>query len=272
MSDFLKSMASSSADRAAAIRTDFKSSDFDLPVMPLTLNGFDLIAEIKERSPTEGSLIPATSDRSERARQYVQGGAAAISVLTEPLKFAGALSHLQEVVSAVSGAPVPVMRKDFLVDSRQIEEARAAGASGVLLIVAILPDRQLAGMLDCAFDHSLFVLLESFDERDVARATKLLQAKRYAACAADGQLLLGINARNLRTLAVEPQRFASLASLLPERAIGVAESGLLDAGDAMRVAALGYRMALIGTALMRASDPVELMQRMLLAGRKKIAV
>lgn len=271
MSDFLKSMAASSAERAAAIRADFRSADFDSPVIPLTLDGFDLIAEIKERSPTEGSLVRAASDRGERARQYVQGGAAAISVLTEPLKFAGALEHLREVVAAVSEAPVPVMRKDFLVHPRQIEEARAAGASGVLLIVAMLSERQLAGLLDCAFDHSLFVLLESFDEKDLARASKLLRDERYGACAAGGQLLFGINARNLRSLAVEPRRFESLASMLPERAVGVAESGLLNAGDAMEVAALGYRMALIGTALMRASDPVELIRHMLAAGRKRIA-
>lgn len=271
MSDFLERMAAASAERAAAIPADFRSSDFDLPVVPLTLDRFDLIAEIKERSPSEGALSSRAIDRSERCRQYAKGGAAAISVLTEPLSFGGSLEHLREAVTAVSGAPIPVMRKDFLVDPRQIEEARAFGASGVLLIAAIQNDRQLGVMLDCAFDLSMFVLLESFDEGDLARTGNLLQAERFAARAAEGRLLFGINTRNLRTLAVEPRRLKALAAKLPECAICVAESGMRDESDALDAAALGYRMALVGTALMRAAEPAVLLQRMLLAGRERIA-
>lgn len=253
------------------MRSDFHSSDFDRPLIPLTLGVFDLIAEIKERSPAEGSLVAPGENRAKRARLYAEAGAAAISVLTEPTRFGGSLSHLTEVVAALSSSPVPVMQKDFFVDPRQIQEARAAGASGVLLIVALQDDRQLDGMLDCAFEHSLFVLLESFDEADLARTARLLQVERYAGYAATGQLLIGINTRNLRTLAVEPGRLEALAPLLPEHAICVAESGLQDAADARAVAALGYRMALVGTSLMRAPDPAALVSRMLLAGRERLA-
>ena len=156
MSDFLRTMADASRKRAASVPETFRARDFDLPAAPLNLASFDLIAEVKERSPSAGELARESGTRMERARQYLEGGAAAISVLTEPSRFGGDMSHLREVVAAVSGAGLPVMRKDFLVDVRQVLEARAAGASGVLLIVAMLSDARLADMLDCAFEHSLF--------------------------------------------------------------------------------------------------------------------
>jgi len=268
MSDFLRTMAAGSAERAASIRGRFASRDFDLPTAPLNLGTFDVIAEIKESSPSHGVLAPQQSaGRADRARQYVQGGAAAISVLTEPTRFGGELSHLREVVAAVSGSGVPVMRKDFLVHPRQILEARAAGASGVLLIVAILDERQLAVMVDCAVEHSLFVLLECFDEEDLVHARQLLQNERFAESAMHGQLLVGINTRDLRTLAVEPKRLARFAPLLPDRTVAVAESGLRDAKDAAAASSLGYRVALVGTALMRQANPAVLISDMLLAGR-----
>ena len=102
-----------------------RSADLDLPVVPLELGSFDVIAEIKNRSPSEGALVNDASSRSERAAAYAEGGAAAISVLTEPTQFAGELVHLEEVVRAVKGNSIPVMRKDFLVDPVQILEARA---------------------------------------------------------------------------------------------------------------------------------------------------
>ncbi|MEX2124384.1 MAG: indole-3-glycerol phosphate synthase TrpC [Woeseia sp.] len=267
MSDFLRTMAAGSAERAASIRRSFPARELDLPTAPLRFGGFDLIAEIKERSPSEGVLAPQAGTRADRARQYVRGGAAAISVLTEPASFGGDLSHLRDVVAAVSGAGVPVMRKDFLVDARQILEARAAGASGVLLIAAMLSDAELAGMLDCAFEHSLFVLLESFDENDVARSLRLLRLERFADKAARGRLLVGVNSRNLRTLEVDPARLAGLLPRLPEGAVAVAESGLRTAEDAAAVASLGYRVALVGSALMRNADPAALIADMLAAGR-----
>lgn len=262
MSDFLKSMAESSAARAA-LAPSFTDADFDKPVVPLSLGTFDVIAEIKQRSPAEGQLgashlkthSKGASHLISRAMAYVEGGAAAISVLTEPSRFDGELTHLEEVVAAVPDTPV--MRKDFLVESVQVLEARAAGASGVLLITTMLDDAKLNAMIDCAFEHGMFVLLESFDEEDLDRSTRFLSD--------DGQLLIGVNTRNLRTLEVDGDRLRRLASRLPEASC-VAESGLRVAEDASRVAGWGYSMALVGTALMRSDDPTALIMSMREAG------
>jgi indole-3-glycerol phosphate synthase len=225
MSDFLASMAKSSAERAANAPT-FTAGDFDKPVVPLSLSSFDVIAEIKRRSPAEGHL--SDSNPALRAEQYATGGAAAISVLTEPSRFDGSLEHLEEVVAQVPATPV--MRKDFLVDPVQVLEARKAGASGVLLI---------------------------FDADDLQRSARYLGS--------DGQLLIGVNTRNLRTLEVDPDRLQRLADSLPN-AVCVAESGLRVAEDAARVAGWGYSMALVGTALMRSDDPTALIDAMRVAG------
>ena len=259
MSDFLKAMAKSSAERAA-VAPSFTDADFDKPVVPLSLGAFDIIAEIKLRSPAEGQLEKLgisylISSLNERAQTYATGGAAAISVLTEPSRFDGDLAHLEAVVAAVPDTPV--MRKDFLVDPVQVLEARKAGASGVLLITTMLEDRTLAAMVDVAFEHGMFVLLESFDEEDLERSARLLDR--------EGQLLIGVNTRNLRTLEVDGERLRRLGPLLPE-ARCVAESGLRDADDATRVAGWGYSMALVGTALMRSDDPAGLVKAMKEAG------
>ncbi len=267
MSDFLNTMASLSLARAEAAGT-FTDADFDTPVVPLTLGGFDLIAEIKNRSPAEGTLADANSNRCERAQQYVDGGAAAISVLTEPSQFAGALDHLEEVVAAVPDTPV--MRKDFLVESVQILEARKHGASGVLLIVAMRDDRSLREMLDCAAEHNMFVLLECFDSGDLERAAKLLSGANDQERVDSGQILVGVNTRDLRTLQVDPDRLRLLAPELPD-AFCVAESGLHTAEDAAAAAGLGYRLGLVGTALMRSDDPAALVAAMCEAGRARFA-
>ena len=259
MSDFLKSMAESSAARAAQAGP-FTDADFDKPVVPLSLDTFDIIAEIKRRSPAEGQLgdsAPISGDSAliSRAHDYSAGGAAAISVLTEPSRFDGALEHLSPVVTAVAGTPV--MRKDFLVDPVQVLEARKFGASGVLLITTMLDDKTLASMLDAAHDHGMFVLLESFDEEDLRRSAKLLDR--------DGQTLIGVNTRDLRTLEVDSDRLRRLAPALPD-ARCVAESGLHKPEDAARVAEWGYTMALVGTALMRSENPTGLVKAMKDAG------
>jgi len=263
MSDFLQTMASHSAARAAAVSASFSSSDFDKPVQPLRLGTFDVIAEIKDRSPAEGDLSSDLSDRCARAKSYAAGGAVAISVLTEPSRFDGDLAHLEEVVDAVPNTPV--MRKDFLVEAVQILEARKAGASGVLLITTMLSDAKLREMLDCAWEHGLFVLLEAFDEDDLRRTSMLLENPIDGDRAESGQLLAGVNTRNLRTLEVDPDRLKNLAPALP-RARCVAESGLLLPEDAARVAGWGYQMALVGTALMRSDDPAALVAAMRDAG------
>lgn len=265
MSDFLKLMAAGSKERATAI-PNFQSSDFDKPVIPLTLSNFDIIAEIKHRSPSDDNHIDqecGDSHRISRAQAYAKGGAAAISVLTEPSRFAGELAHLEEVATAVPGTPV--MRKDFLLEPAQVLEARKAGASGVLLIVTMLNDAVLRDMLDIAWEHGMFVLLESFDENDLQRSSGLLQRPTQSERAENGQLLIGVNTRNLRTLKVDPDRLRNLAPALPT-ARCVAESGLSCADDAARVAAWGYQLALVGTALMQSDDPAVLVAAMRAAG------
>lgn len=258
MSDFLQGMAESSAARAAQAPS-FTAADFDKPIVPLDPGPFGVIAEIKRRSPAEGQLDAAaeigTSYLISRAQAYAAGGAAAISVLTEPSRFDGELAHLEDVAAALPGTPV--MRKDFLVDPVQVLEARKAGASGVLLIAAMLDDAMLKSMLDCAWEHNMFVLLESFDEEDLRRSAPFLDGA--------GQLLIGVNTRNLRTLEVDGDRLLNLASKLPD-AICVAESGLHEPEDAARVARWGYSMALVGTALMRSDNPTELVAAMTAAG------
>lgn len=268
MTDFLQSMAVLSRERASKLPAMRSSDALDAPVFPLNIDTFGIIAEIKDASPSEGALVSAESNRTQRALDYAQGGAAAISVLTEPSRFAGDPGHLQEVAAAVAGSGTPVMCKDFLLDVRQIIEVRASGASGVLLIAAMLSDRELTAMLDCALEHSLFVLLESFDSIDLARSTRLLQNPVYADHAAAVRLLIGINTRNLRSLQVDTQRLEKLSEELPTGVIAVAESGQTSAGDVAQVAQWGYSMALVGTALMRSDNPRELVADMLAAGRQ----
>ncbi len=271
MENFLQQMARSSAARAAALTTEYSPAALDRPVFALRFKGFDLIAELKNRSPAEGPLATDGDARVERALHYVGGGAAAISVLTEPERFDGELSHLEEVVAAVSEHGIPVMCKDFLVEPSQVLAAKAAGASGVLLIAAILDEKKLANMLDCAFDHGLFVLLEAFDEQDLARAVTLAGRARIREQAGKHKFLIGVNTRDLRTLEVDKSRLQRFASLLPEGVTSVAESGLKTPGDAASVVEWGYDAALVGSALMRAADPAALIGEMLSAGRKGLA-
>lgn len=271
MGDFLKEMAVTSAARAAATLRTVTAKDLDKPVHPLRLSTFDIIAEIKNRSPAEGELAKNAGSRVLRALTYAEAGAAAISVLTEPDKFDGELWHLEEVVEAISTTSTPVMRKDFLVDVVQIIEAKVAGASGVLLIAAMLSDADLASMLDCAFEHNLFVLLEAFDENDLERSVALMNRLDYREQAEKNKLLLGVNTRNLRTLKVDANRLEQFAKKLPDEVVCVAESGQHTAADVSRVKQWGYAAALVGTALMRADDPGKLVSDMLQAGREQDA-
>ena len=268
MSDFLKIMAANSAARAATVSAHFSSADFELPVVPLTPGRFDVIAEIKERSPAEGVLRSGDNDRVSRAKSYAAAGSLAISVLTEPSRFDGDIAHLAEVAAAVPATPV--MRKDFLVEPVQVHEARKAGASGVLLIATMLSDRKLREMLDAAWQHGMFVLLETFDKDDLARSSTLLKNANDLDRVQSGQLLIGVNTRNLRTLEVDSERLRNLAPLLPA-ARCVAESGLAVAADAASVASYGYRAALVGTALMRSDDPASLIAEMREAGAARVA-
>ena len=147
---------------------------------------------------------------------------------------------------------------------------RKAGASGVLLITAMLSDAKLRAMLDAAFEPGMFVLLEAFDEQDLARSAALLENPRDRERAAAGKLLIGVNTRNLRTLEVDSARLQRLAPLLPD-APCVAESGLATADDAAAVAGWGYGLALVGSALMRSDDPAGLVAAMRAAGSARVA-
>lgn len=259
MSGLLDAMAVSSRARVP----EAVGAPREAPALRLS-GGFDLIAEIKLRAPSAGRLAQAPADRegwiARRAQVYAQAGAAAISVLTEPDRFDGALRDLEVAAAAVD---VPVMRKDFLVDPIQVDEAAAAGAGGVLLIARMLDDRALDTCLTRAVDGGRFVLLEAFDADDLRRS-----ADRVRGWPADGPpLLVGVNTRDLRTLAVDPDRLAALAPHLPAGAPAVAESGLQTPEDAARVRRLGYRLALVGSALMQAEDPGARLAAMVDAGR-----
>jgi len=293
MADFLGEMAAASRLRCEAARREYPADELreriadGEPPPGLVLDRFDIIAEIKHRSPRDGvlgvdagadagvdlgvglgvDLGGAVHDAAARAEIYAEGGAAAVSVLTEPSRFGGDLGHLERVAAALAPRGIPAMRKDFLVDSYQLLEARAAGAGGVLLIAALLDDEALADMLDLAEDLQLFVLLECFDAGELERCGRLLGEPRFHERGNDGRLLIGVNSRDLRTLEVDDSRLEALAPLLPHAAPAVAESGLQVPADAVRLATAGYRLALVGTALMQDRRPGQLVRTMRDAGR-----
>jgi indole-3-glycerol phosphate synthase len=202
-------------------------------------DGVHVIAECKRRSPSRGVLRTAY-DPAAIARAYASAGAAAISVLTEPTFFDGALDHLRAVRGAVD---LPVLRKDFIVDAYQLLEGRAAGADAVLLIVAALGDDALTDLSGAARDLGLDVLVEVHDERELDRAL------------AAGATLVGVNNRNLRTLAVDVEASFRLAARMPAGVLAVAESGLRTGEDVRRLREVGYRAFLIGERFMSAADP-----------------
>ena len=235
--------------RASASEADLLAalSDVDPPrdARPtLRGPGSSVIAEVKRRSPSKGDLAEI-ADPASLARHYAAGGAAAISVLTEERRFAGSLDDLRAVRAAVD---VPLLRKDFVVEPYQVLEARAAGADLVLLIVAALDDDLLRRLHDQARELGMTVLVEVHDEPEAARAEQL------------GAELVGVNARNLKTLDVDPDTFGRLAPLLCSTTGGtdpvlVAESGICSPVDVKRYVAEGARAVLVGEALVKDGDP-----------------
>jgi len=236
------------------------------PKLVLANHGFDVIAELKLRSPSVGELSARTSDPVQRLVGYAEGGAAVCSILTEPTRFDGSLDHLRVAADELCRYCVPAIRKDFLVDPYQVLEARVHGASGVLLIVRMVPRETLAAMLDCAAEQGMFVLLEAFDAEDLELAGELARERRGRA----EQVLMGLNCRDLETLQIDFQRFAKLRGDMPPAGPCVAESGISTPEDAGRVAELGYRLALVGTALMRRPDPAHAVRELLEAGRRAL--
>jgi indole-3-glycerol phosphate synthase len=271
MSGFLDDMALSSAARVAQARMHESTQALERrarqtpAAAPLRLSatGFDVVAELKLRSPAAGRLGHESQDWLGRVAAYARGGAAAVSVLTEPTRFDGSLEHLRAAAAALSPLGVPAMRKDFLVDPYQVLEARAAGAGGVLVIIRMLPPPRIRELLDVAAEHGMFVLLEAFDAADLEVARDL----RKSRAGRQERILVGINSRDLQTLEVVQERFAALSPLLPPDWPAVAESGVASGADACRMRNLGYRMALIGTALMTREDPAELLREIFAAAR-----
>ncbi len=210
------------------------------PVLPrFRTPGLSVIAEVKRSSPSKGALADIP-DPAALAASYAAGGADAVSVLTERRRFGGSLDDLVSVRAAVD---VPVLRKDFIVTDYQLWEARAAGADLALLIVASLDDAQLHHLHALALDLGLTPLVEVHTAEETHRALDL------------GAELIGVNNRNLHDLSVDLAQFETLAGLIPDDRVRVAESGIADAAEVRRVAAAGADVILVGEALVRHGDP-----------------
>jgi indole-3-glycerol phosphate synthase len=199
-----------------------------------------VIAEVKRRSPSRGE-INTQLDPAARARDYQRGGAAAISVLTEPTHFAGSEDDLVQVRDAVE---LPVLRKDFIVDEAQILEARAWGASAVLLISRALPHAQLVELTQAAREWGLEPLVEVRTEQELE-----------AAVGAEARVI-GVNSRDLETLEVNPDAIDRLVPRVPRHVVAVAESGMRTVDDVARAALAGADAVLVGSSLSEALDAV----------------
>lgn len=244
--------ARESATPLADIRAALTDADPPRDPMPhFRAGGSSVIAEVKRTSPSKGDLAQIP-DPAGLASAYARGGAAAISVLTEQRRFNGSLDDLRAVRAAVE---VPVLRKDFIVTSYQLVEARAAGADLALLIVAALDDDTLRRLHDEARELGLTVLVEVHDEAETERAVAL------------GAELIGVNARNLKTLQVDNDTFGRLAPLVPDDRVLVAESGITGPADVVRFVGEGARVVLVGEALVKDGDPETAVRAMTGVGR-----
>ena len=202
--------------------------------------GIAVIAEVKRRSPSKGALAPDLVP-GVLAKQYVAGGAAALSVLTDEPHFGGSAADLVEARSSVD---VPVLRKDFTVSALDVADARLMGADAVLLIVAALDDAELRDLHHLATaELGLAALVEAHDEAEVERAL------------AAGAAIVGINQRDLVTFQVDTDRALRVATAIPEGVLKVAESGIRGADDARRLAGAGYDAVLVGEHLVTSGDP-----------------
>jgi indole-3-glycerol phosphate synthase len=211
-----------------------------------------VIAEVKKASPSRG-VIRADFDPSWIAGRYADGGAAAISVLTEERNFQGKLEYLERIRAAVS---VPLLRKDFIFDDYQVAEARAWGADAILLIVAALDDAQLRELAAAARALDLDVLVEVHTAAELDRAV---------AC---GASLIGVNNRDLRSFATSLQTAVELAAHFPSAVHRVAESGIHTVADIEMLEAAGYTSFLVGEALMREADPGAALARLVGGGEE----
>jgi len=238
-------------DGPIAAEASLRTAAADLPpardfAAALSRPGLSVIAEFKRRSPSAGP-IGEFVDLEERVAAYEAGGAAALSILTEPDHFGGSPNDLRAARRAVD---LPVLRKDFVLHPAQIWEARAAGADAVLLIVAALADRELELLASTAAAAGVAALVEVHSEEEARRAS------------AAGAALVGVNNRDLATFRVDLATAERLRRLLPADAVTVAESGVSDPAGAARMAEAGYDAILVGEALMRSDRPGDLLERL----------
>jgi indole-3-glycerol phosphate synthase len=220
----------------------------------LMAGGVSLIAELKAKSPSAG-LIRPRYNVAKGARSYTQGGARALSILTEPFFFGGRLEHL---ALARAASPLPVLRKDFIVDSYQVVESRAGGADAILLIVRLLTDWELITLQRLAWDWNMDVLVETHNTEDMDRAKKA------------GARLVGVNSRDLDTLKMARHAFERLVPRAPKGAVVVAESGIKTPADVERLTFLGVNAMLVGESLLKQKDLESAARTLAAAGKRGI--
>tara|TARA_B100001079_G_scaffold164416_1_gene141113 strand:- start:449 stop:1234 length:786 start_codon:yes stop_codon:yes gene_type:complete len=235
------------ADLDASAREQTAPRGFRSALERAERSGFGLIAEIKKASPSKG-LIREDFHPAAHARAYAAGGAACLSVLTDAPYFQG---HEDYLVEARSSCELPVLRKDFMVDTWQVAEARALGADAILIIVAALDDGAMVEIERAAVEYDMDVLVEVHDRAEMERAA-LLQSR-----------LIGVNNRDLRTFSTDLATTEALAPLAPEGSLIVGESGISRFEDCQRLSHAGVNSFLVGESLMRQRD-VEAATRMLL--------
>lgn len=261
MPDHLQRFAAAARARVDAARSTEPLGDLraraPMTAMPppslrdaLVTPGVAVIAEVKRASPSRGDLAPELS-ALQQAASYRAGGAAAISVLTEPDHFKGSLEDLRRVAAL----RVPTLRKDFIIDPYQVWEARAAGAAAVLLIVAAVDDERLAGLLRACSDAGVEALVEVHDEDEARRAVVA------------GATMIGVNARDLRTFEVDRGVFERVRPVLPGGVVTVDESGITGPDDMRAAARAGADAVLVGAALVTAPDPTAAVAALVEAGR-----
>ncbi len=217
----------------------------------LRARGVDVIAEVKRASPSKGPLAPI-DDPAALARAYEAGGASIISVLTEERRFGGSLGDLDAVRAAVD---VPVLRKDFVVSSYQLWEARAHGADLVLLMVVALEQNALVSLVERVHSLGMTALVEVHDAEEVSRAVDA------------GARVIGVNSRDLRTLEVDRSTFARVAPLVPSGIVRIAESGVRGPHDVLEFARAGAHAVLVGESLGTGQDPRSAVADLVAAGQ-----
>lgn len=215
--------------------------------------GLSLIAECKKASPSKGLIAP-DYDAVKLAKQYVAGGARAISVLTDARHFQGTLADLRDVKESL-GNKVPVLRKDFIFDPYQIYEARAAGADAILLIAAVLSDKEVRDLLKLTHKLKMNALVEVHTEEELKRMMAL------------NPRIIGVNNRNLQTFEVDFENTARLRNMIPEDVVVVGESGLKTAVDAHHMFKIGVDAILVGESLVKSKDVVQVTKRFVQAGK-----